>query len=125
MPMTTTEANRYLDELRGTTHYLALFSSMPTDAGGGTELTSVTAPGYARKALSASNLSAASAKQLVNSAAITFAAATSDGPTVVGWAIFTALTAGTMKIYSACEPIAWLDDRQIEWAIGKLVVNIT
>jgi hypothetical protein len=78
--------------------YFGLFSVAPTmPAGtGGTELTSGTAPGYARIAVPAASLSAASGGVLQNGTAITMAAASGTWPTAVAWGLWDALTAGNL-----------------------------
>lgn len=87
-----------------TTHYVALFSTMPTDAGtGGTELSGT---GYARigvtrgtGAWNAPSAGAGNARQISNVAAVDFGIAGSDwapsGTPCVGFGIYSAVTAGT------------------------------
>jgi hypothetical protein len=81
------------------TLYVALFSAAPGETGGGTELTSGTAAGYARKAITPSTQMAVSGTnptQVANSVDLDFIAATADWPAVTHAAIFDASTAGNM-----------------------------
>ena len=81
------------------THYIGLFTTLPVDAGtGGVE---PTGGAYARQSYTnnATNWPAASGtaptlKQ--NGVAITFPTATANWGTIVGWAVFDAITAGNI-----------------------------
>lgn len=73
-----------------TTVYAALFTTIPTDAGPGTE---VSGGSYARIAIT--NAAAASGA-ISNSTAVTFPAATGSWGSIVAFAIFDALTVGNM-----------------------------
>ena len=77
-----------------TTVYLALFTSAPSDAGGGTE---VSGGSYARQAVT---LSAASGGASSNSADITFPQATADWGTITHVALMDALTSGNMLMHT-------------------------
>lgn len=79
-----------------TTVYVGLFTTAPTDTGGGTEITGM---GYARK--SAAFTVSGTGTLATNSAAIDFDAATGTWGTIVAIAIFDALTTGNM--------LAWAD----------------
>lgn len=76
------------------TIYLALFTVVPTDAGGGTE---VSGGGYARQSFV---LTAASGGTSSNSANIIFPTATANWGTVVAVAILDAVSAGNMLMWS-------------------------
>lgn len=76
------------------TVYLALFTTAPSDAGGGTE---VSGGAYARQAVT---LSAASGGASSNSADITFPQATADWGTVTHVALMDALTSGNMLMHT-------------------------
>jgi hypothetical protein len=76
------------------TVYLALFTSAPSDAGGGTE---VSGGSYARQAVT---LSAASGGASSNSADITFPTATADWGTVTHCALMDAATSGNMLMWT-------------------------
>jgi hypothetical protein len=102
--MTTFNQNALLNTQRGVTYtglanvYLGLFSAAPTmPAGtGGTELTSGTAPGYARIAVPAASLGAASGGIILNTSVITMAAATGAWPAAIWLGLWDALTVGNL-----------------------------
>lgn len=78
-----------------TTHYVALFTTLPADDGtGGTE---VSGTGYARVGYnpSDSNWSAISAGESHNLVKIQFGSPTANWGTVVGWGIYSASSGGT------------------------------
>jgi hypothetical protein len=76
------------------TIYVGLFTTAPTDAGGGTE---VSGGSYARQSVT---LSAASGGSTSNSADITFPTATADWGTIVAAGIFDASTAGNLLAWN-------------------------
>lgn len=76
---------------RPTTWYLGLYTAAPTDAGGGTEV-STTGTAYARQTI-AFTITGNSA---TNSAIITFPTATANWGTVTHIGIFDTLTAGNL-----------------------------
>jgi len=90
--------------------YVALFTAAPTDAGGGTEVSSGS---YARVNLppsdsnwtatqgGTSGLSIGTGGMTSNAVAITFPAPTADWGTVGWFAIFTAASGGTMYVWDA------------------------
>lgn len=98
------------------TVYMALFSAMPSDTGGGTELTAGTAPGYARLAITnnATNFPAATTNgtsgkgEKTMGVAQTFAANSdsSNWPTIVGWGLFDASTVGNLLLWGEIAPLA-------------------
>lgn len=73
-----------------TTVYAALFTSDPTDAGSGTEVSGVS---YARKAMAFDSPSNGAS---LNSAAVEFDQATGNWGTITHFALFDALTTGNM-----------------------------
>jgi hypothetical protein len=100
--------------------YAALFTTAPTDAGGGTE---VSTGSYARVAIT---FGAASGGASANSAAITFPTASGSWGTIVAMAFFDASTVGNM--------LGWADlavnkavgsGDTAEFAIGDLDVTRT
>jgi hypothetical protein len=105
------------------TFYIGLYTSAPTDAGGGTE---VSGGSYARVAVTVNttNWSAASGGSLSNAAAITFAAATAAWGTVTHIGIFDALTSGNLLIWGALASsrVVNISD-QFSFAVGQLVVS--
>ena len=115
------------------THYIALFSTMPTDAGtGGVELTGT---GYARQGVtrgtagwSAPAAGAGNTRVISNAAAISFGTAGSDwapsATPAVGFGIFDAATAGTYKgggTFAASKIIQSGDP--VQFAIGALTIS--
>lgn len=75
------------------TVYLALFTTAPGEAGGGTE---VSGGGYARQAIS---FNAPSGGTCTNSADVNFPQATADWGTIQGFGIFSAATGGNLLFY--------------------------
>lgn len=73
-----------------------MFSASPTDAGGGTEFTTGTAPAYARVALTNNTTNWPAGNPKSNGTAITFPTATGDWPRAFAWGIFDASTAGNL-----------------------------
>ena len=71
--------------------YVALYTVAPTDAGGGTEVSS---GGYAR--VQHDNWDTAASGAIENTGAITFPTATADWGTLVAFGIFDALTGGNL-----------------------------
>lgn len=104
------------DFARPATVYVALYSTAPTDAGGGTELTDGTAPGYARIAITnnATNFPAATTngttgkgeKKLAVAHSSAANSGGSDWPTVLAWALFDASSGGNMLEHGAVSPLA-------------------
>lgn len=80
--------------------YVALFTSAPSDSGGGTE---VSGGSYARATVTnnSTNFPAASGGVKSNGTAITFAQATGAWGTIVAFAIFDALSSGNMLYWGA------------------------
>jgi hypothetical protein len=76
-----------------TTVYAALFTTIPTDSGPGTE---VTGGSYARQAITFGSASSGASS---NSVAVTFPAATASWGAVVAFAIFDASTTGNMLFW--------------------------
>tara|TARA_R100000808_G_scaffold4228_1_gene14078 strand:+ start:503 stop:916 length:414 start_codon:yes stop_codon:yes gene_type:complete len=78
-----------------TTIYVALYTSTPSDAGGGTE---VSGGGYARQSV-AWTIAGSGTAQASNTSAITFPAATSDWGTVTHAAVVDASSSGNILAY--------------------------
>lgn len=85
-------------------HYVALFTAAPSDAGGGTE---VSGGSYARVAITRGTgawdapADDAGSQKTANTGAITFPTATGSWGTVTHFAIFDASTSGNMLMWSA------------------------
>lgn len=81
------------------TLYVGLFTAAPTDAGGGTEV-STSGTNYARQSM-AFTVSGSSPTQAANSAAVEWGTAASSWGTIVAAAVFDASSGGNM--------LAWAD----------------
>ncbi len=119
-----THASNILNySLRNSTVYLALFLTDPTQGGTGNE---ATGGGYARKAITFGAPTQNGAKtQVSNSAAVDFGTMNADIGTVAYWAIYSAVTGGTMLWYgqfSASKDIYSGD--AINVPIGNIVCTI-
>ncbi len=90
------------DYTRPSTLYIALFTAVPSESGGGTE---VQGNGYARVAVAntTSNWATVSGQKR-NAQAITFPQATGNWGTIVAWGIFDAATGGNLLFYGAVNP---------------------
>ncbi len=83
------------DYTRPSTVYIALYTTVPTDAGGGVE---VSAPSYTRKSVTnnATNWPAAAGGVKTNGSDIVFATAAESWGTIVAFGIFDAVSAGNL-----------------------------
>lgn len=107
------QQNNRLNWMKGTayptapvTTYVALLTTLPTD-NNGTGLVEVTTTGtaYARQAVTSSTgwsavSTSGSLQQMSNAAAVTYAAATANYGTVVGVAVYDAVTAGNLLYFA-------------------------
>jgi hypothetical protein len=75
--------------------YIALFTASPTDAGGGTEV-STASTGYARQQVLAAGWGSATGGSITNAADITFPVATASWNTITAIGIFDAVSGGNM-----------------------------
>lgn len=106
--------------------YLALCTTIPTDASLGTNIVEATYTGYARLLINASDMSAASAGSKTNSAALTFAACTAGTSTIVGFAIVDSGTTGAGNIHywgTTTSKVIDTSNTPPTVAIGGLVVT--
>lgn len=120
---------KVLDHLLGRTTYtapatvyVALYTTAPTDAGGGTE---VSGGGYARKAVTndATNWPAASSSTKSNGTAITFDEATANWGTVVAWGLFDASSGGNLLYWGTLtQNQAVNSGSTASFAIGALTI---
>lgn len=120
--------NEILDHVIGNAAYTApatthigLYTVVPTDAGGGTE---VSGGAYARVAFTnnATNWPAASGGAKSNGVAITFPAPTANWGVVVAFGIFDAATAGNLLYWGLVTPNKTVNngDPAPSFAIGDL-----
>jgi hypothetical protein len=97
--------NSVLDTLFGSTTYLALCTTVPTDASTGATLVECDYTGYARKAILSTDMGDASSGAITNTNAITFDACTGGTPDdVVGWAVCdnASTGAGNVLVWGTC-----------------------
>lgn len=76
--------------------HIALYSATPSDTGGGTELTTGTAPAYARVATTNNTTNWPAGNPKSNGTAITYPQATGNWPRVYAWGGFDAATVGNL-----------------------------
>ena len=131
-----TQADRMLSWFKGTTFtaapttlWVALLTANAT-TNTGTSLAEVSGSSYARQSItSASGWSAISQNadtihdQISNSAVITFPAVTTTGYTVVGLAIYDAVTAGNLLMTQSVTSQAVAVGNSYQVAIGGLIVE--
>jgi hypothetical protein len=120
--------NKVLDHFLGTASttapsavYLALFTSDPTDAGSGTEVSTV-GTNYARQTIT---FSSASGGTTSNSAAVEFSQATGSGfGTVTHFGIYDASSAGNLLFHGALTTSKTIDAGDV-FKISSTNLNIT
>ena len=102
------------------TVYSALFTIIPSDSTGGTEVT-VTDSAYTRVATSFSTAGATATGQVANTAAVNFTTvAAGDSITIVGWALMTDSVTGAMTRISDWEMSrAWAIRRRSPRGISR------
>lgn len=110
------------------TGYLALCTSVPTDASTGTTIVEATYTGYARVNVPAASWGAASGTtpaQSSNTTAVTFAACTGSTSTIIGWAYCDALTVGNVIMWGTCtSTVISTTQTPATVAIGALVFQL-
>jgi hypothetical protein len=120
--------NKILDHvLKGTTYtapsavYSALFTVIPSDSTGGTEVTTASS-GYTRVATTFSSGGATVTGQSVNTGAVTFTTAAA-AYTVVGWGLLDAATAGNLLYWATVTTLAIAINDQATFAVGGIVIT--
>ena len=111
------------------TAYIALVTTLPTDASTGATLVEPSTSGtaYARKSTSASDWGTASSGSITNANAITFATATGAGwGTIVGFAIVDSGTVGAGNVlgWGSLTSTAIAADDTISFAASKLTITL-
>ena len=108
---------------RPTAWYVGLFTSAPSDTGGGTE---VSGSGYARTATGTITVSG-TATTATNSAAIEFAAASGGNWGTIGWAaIFDASSGGNMLAWAPLTTSRTINDGDVfRIPASSLTVTLT
>ncbi len=102
--------------------YIALYTSAPGEAGGGTE---ATYGAYARQAVARSGAGwTVSGNQAENAAIISFPECTSGSETVTDFAILTASSGGDMLFYGSLDTSRAVSTGvTVEFAIGALTIT--
>ena len=100
------------------TIYLGLYTTAPTDAGGGTE---VSGGGYARQAVA---FTTSSGGAISNSAAESFTASGANFGTVVAVGLFDAASAGNLLAWDAITSAVVNDGDTINFAIGDIDITL-
>lgn len=108
---------------RPTAWYVGLFTSAPSDTGGGTE---VSGSGYARVATGTISGSG-TATTFTNAAAIEFAAASGGNWGTIGWAaVFDASTSGNMLCWAPLTTSRTINDGDVfRVPAGSLSITLT
>lgn len=113
------EVLRNTDYTPAATVYLALYTSAPTDSGGGTE---VSGNGYARQAIAFDAPSPAGQTQ--NTDLESFTASGGNFGTIVAFSIHDALTVGNFLYWGNLDTSRVINDGDtLEWAIGAVQVD--
>jgi hypothetical protein len=123
--------NRVMDHILGGSDYtrlanvhLALFTTAPTENGGGVE---VAGNGYTRVAIpnNSTNWPASTGGTKTNGAAFTFPVATGSWGTITHWAIMSAATGGNILFFgalSSAKTIANTDS--LSFGVGQISITL-
>jgi hypothetical protein len=123
---TTYLQQKILDHVRGKTSYtmptayVALFTTNPTDAGGGTEAAYTS---YARVTTAGSDWTAASGTSGANATAISFPACTGSTSTVTGFGLYDASSTGNLLAWGTCS-LSVSTGITPQFAIGALTLTL-
>ena len=98
--------------------YLGLYTSNPTDAGGGTE---VSTGGYARQEIT---FGSASSGAIANTAAVEFTASGANFGTITGVGIFDASSSGNLLAWKSITSVAINDGDTLNFPIGDIDVTL-
>lgn len=107
------------------TVYVALFTSAPSDSGGGTELSG---SGYTRVAVTnnATNFPAATGtnpSEKSNGTDIEWSVALADWGVLEAWGIFDAASSGNLLYWGLVTPTKLIESgRQARFAVGQLII---
>lgn len=126
------QKNKVLDAILGSGHasnmpatvYVGLYSSAPTDSGGGSELSG---SGYARVAVTnnSTNWPAASSGQKSNGTDVQFPLSTGVWATATHWGIFDAATLGNLLHWGALTtPVAVPNNAEPVFDAGLIVLSV-
>lgn len=100
-----------------TTVYIGLYTTAPTDAGGGTE---VSGGSYARQSVA---FNAASGGATANTSDINFPVATANWGTIVAVGLFDASTAGNLLYWNTITSVPINDTEQLRFLAGEIDVT--
>ena len=122
--------NQILDHvLRGETYtapstvYSALFTVIPSDSSGGTEVTQASS-GYTRVATTFTTAGATVTGQAVNSGAVNFATVAGGATlTIVGWGLMDAATSGNLLYWATVTSTTLEVGDQATFPAGNIVVT--
>ena len=119
--MSVIPTNSYITEtlnlIKNNTPYLALYTASPNAGGGGTE---VSGGSYARQTVAFGAISNGS---MSNTSAVTFTGM--PAATVTHFAILSASTAGTMRVYGALNAsAAVISGDQVQFPVGSITINL-
>lgn len=99
------------------TPYIALFTAAPSETGGGTE---ASGNAYARQSATFGAPTGTAPTTVANSGAVVFPAASPAGYTLLGAALMTAVTSGSMLRWQAISSLALGIGDQANFAIGAI-----
>ena len=114
---TTSYITETLNLIKNNTPYLALYTASPNAGGGGTE---VSGGSYARQTVAFGAISNGS---MSNTSAVTFTGM--PAATVTHFAVLSASTAGTMRVYGALNAsAAVISGDQVQFPVGSITINL-
>lgn len=120
--------NKVLEILRGNTFtapaavYSALFTVIPSDSTGGTEITQASS-GYTRIATTFVTAGATTAGRVQNSGAVNFTTAAANYGDVVGWGLMDAATSGNVLYWATITTTAINSGDQATFPVGNIVIT--
>ena len=114
---TTSYITETLNLIKNNTPHLALYTASPNAGGGGTE---VSGGSYARQTVAFGAISNGS---MSNTSAVTFTGM--PAATVTHFAVLSASTAGTMRVYGALNAsAAVISGDQVQFPVGSITINL-
>jgi hypothetical protein len=113
------EVFRNVNYTPAATVYVALFTSAPSDAGGGTELSG---NGYSRQSVA---FGAASGGAIANSATVSFSASGGNWGTVTHFAVYDASSAGNQLCWGSLSASKTVNDGDtLQFAAGDIDITL-
>lgn len=98
--------------------YLALYTTAPTDAGGGTQ---VSGNGYARQEIT---FDAADSGEVTSTSHVSFTASGGSFGTIVAVGVFDASTGGNLLAWKAITPVTINDTDTLTFPAGDITVSL-